>query len=86
MSSLSPSADNGQPVRVIIEDDKALFFTKINKKSEFYKIDAGIYIAHFYLSCVEEGINPTFCIDREQYKNYNIPDDCIYIGTVRYQK
>jgi|GEM_PF-3466622 len=82
MSALSPSADNLQPVRVIIEDNKALFFTKINKKSEFYKIDAGIYIAHFYLSCLEEGFKPTFCIDHEEHKNYNISDDYSYIGLV----
>lgn len=84
MSSLAPSPDNGQPVRVIIDDNNALFFTKINKKSECYKIDAGIFIAHFYLSCIEEGLKPTICIDQEEPKNYNIPDNYIYIGLIRY--
>jgi len=84
MASLSPSSNNVQPVRIIIEENKALFFAKINKKSEFYKMDAGICIAHFYLSCFEEGFNPTIDIDEVQNRNYNIPEDYSYIGLVKY--
>lgn len=84
MSTLAPSADNGQPVRVIIDDNKAIFFTKINKKSESYIIDAGIFMAHSYLSSIEEGYKPTIHLDDEEPKNYNIPENYRYTGFIRF--
>lgn len=84
MSSMYPSSNNSQPVRVIIEENKAVFFVKINKKSDCYKIDGGIFMAHFYLSCFEEGLTPTIHIDQAEHKKYNIPEDYMCIGSVRY--
>lgn len=84
MASLSPSADNGQPVRVIVEENKTLFFVRVNKKSELYKVDVGIFIAHFYLSGIQEGLDLTFYVDHEHHTHYNIPNDYIYIGNLRY--
>jgi hypothetical protein len=84
MSSRYPSAGNVQPVSVIMEENMAVFFIKENKKSEYYKIDAGIFMAHFYLSCMEEGYKPTICIDQAPDKNYNISNDIIFIGIVKY--
>ena len=41
-------------------------------------------MAHFYLSCFEEGLTPTIHIDQEEYKKYNISEEYICIGFVRY--
>lgn len=84
MSSLYPSANNAQPIRVIIEEGKALFYAKMNNKSECYRIDAGIFMAHFYLSCIEEDFQPLINIDQEEPKNYNVPKDYVYIGCIGY--
>jgi len=84
MSTRCPSGNNAQPVRVVLEEDRALFYIKINSKYETYKIDAGIFMAHFYLSCIEEALKPVICIDRLEHNNYNIPNDYTYIGAIQY--
>lgn len=42
---MAPSANNVQPVRVKVEEGKALFYLKESK----YLVDLGIFVAHFYL-------------------------------------
>lgn len=51
LSILAPSANNNQPVRVNIDENKADFFL-VNDST----IDAGIFISHFYL-CAKEYFN-----------------------------
>jgi nitroreductase len=62
MSSLYPSSNNGQPVYVIFGDNNARIFIKSRDGSyrDPKRLDAGIFMAHFYLSCLEEGFNVKF--------------------------
>ena len=57
MVRLSPSANNKQEWRVLLED-KALHFYK--KPSTYDNIDMGIALCHFELTCAELGISGKF--------------------------
>lgn len=46
---MAPSGNNAQPVRVIVKDNQATFYLK----DKHYLVDLGIFIAHFYLCCLE---------------------------------
>lgn len=67
---LAPSALNKQPWRIIKNVDNFHFFIKRDKEPsekinyDIQKIDMGIAICHFYLSCKENGINGNFKIEK----------------------
>lgn len=84
MASYYPSANNQQPVRVIIEENKAMFFAHKNSEKEYYKIDGGIFMAHFYLATLEEGLNPVIFSDAGEVKNYNFSEEYVYVGGMSY--
>lgn len=46
---MAPSANNIQPVRVAVQENEAVFYLKDRQ----YLIDLGIFLAHFYLCCLE---------------------------------
>lgn len=45
---MAPSGNNCQPVRVLIKENQATFYLRDN-----HLIDLGIFMAHFYLYCLE---------------------------------
>ncbi len=80
-----PSTNNSQPVRVVIDEEKALIFAK-RDKYDAYKIDAGIFMAHFFLACKEEGLEPEACLDPINISPYNNPNHYAYIGMIKYKR
>ena len=46
---MAPSGNNVQPVRVMVHDNRAIFYLQ----DKHYLTDLGIFIAHFYLCCLE---------------------------------
>lgn len=64
MVRMGPSANNGQPWRVIL-DDEVLHFYK-TPSFGFDSIDMGIALCHFELTCQELGI-------KGQFKNLSLP-------------
>lgn len=46
---MAPSGNNMQPVRVMVRENQAVFYLK-NRHS---LVDLGIFLAHFYLCCLE---------------------------------
>nr|WP_293992635.1 nitroreductase family protein [uncultured Fusobacterium sp.] len=66
MLRLSPSAENKQPWRVVVEDTMVHFYKKRNesmihsKLGDIQKIDVGIAIAHFELVMNRKNINGKF--------------------------
>ena len=46
---MAPSGNNVQPVRVAVQDKSAVFYLK----DRHYLVDLGIFLAHFYLCCLE---------------------------------
>lgn len=54
---LGPSASNGQPWRLIVEDDQVHFYYKPSPRyQEMNRLDMGIAICHFDLTVKEQGI------------------------------
>lgn len=76
LSIMAPSAMNAQPVRVILDEGKAIFLTK---KNGCGRLDAGIFIAHFYLLCLNAGYQINFMRESDSELQLNIPDGYEYI-------
>lgn len=58
MVRLAPSASNGQPWRVVLDDGKAHFYVKARKGYELMnRLDMGISFCHFDLSLKTSGIS-----------------------------
>lgn len=79
MSVLAPSARNVQPVRVILDGHNALFFVKTGME-----IDAGIFIAHFWLSCLAEKLAPSAKVECQETENYHAPEEYTYVYTITF--
>jgi len=58
MVRLAPSALNMQPWRVIKDNDSYHFYA--NGLKDYSKIDMGIALCHFHLSCIENNLNGDF--------------------------
>lgn len=75
LSMLAPSANNGQPVRVKIGHNRADFYL-VNDS----KIDAGIFISHFYLCALE--LYHEVKIISENPPKADIPDNYAYVSSI----
>lgn len=87
-SILAPSGGNKQPVYVLFKDSRVLFFVK-NKKNgvvinPWSELDAGIFIAHFYLCCKEQKINTSFFNDPDVNENSKIPGELSYVISLKF--
>jgi len=58
MVRLAPSALNMQPWRIIKDNDSYHFYA--NGLKDYSKIDMGIALCHFHLSCIENNLNGDF--------------------------
>lgn len=59
MVRLVPSAVNKQPWRAVVNDVKVDFYRKVPGRA-LSKVDMGIALCHFHLTCIEEGIEGEF--------------------------
>lgn len=78
MLRLAPSSTNSQPWRVLIQDDKVMFYYK--PKSPIAVIDMGIGICHFYEAEKFRGYEGTFEKEKEYPK---APEDWRYLISYR---
>ncbi len=79
MLRLAPSAVNGQPWRVVIDDDSVHFFKKRSAASgsiDMQRIDMGIGICHFHLAMQEKGTPGQF---EAQTPEFDVPASLEYI-------
>ncbi|PKM68640.1 MAG: hypothetical protein CVU95_03295 [Firmicutes bacterium HGW-Firmicutes-2] len=77
MSTLAPSANNGQPVRVIIKEKRADFFLVGNSR-----IDAGIFMSHFYLCARETSNTVSISIESHPLEGYNQENAAKYVASI----
>lgn len=77
MSILAPSSNNKQPVRIIIRENRADFFLV-----EDSKINAGIFMAHFYLCASQISNDVNILIVREPFKCYNQRKEMDYVASI----
>ena len=82
MSSLYPLANNRQPVRVMLENNRAILFVEKYEERELFKLDAGIFMSHFYLSALNEGFKVEISREKCETVNYNIPEEYEYTGSM----
>ncbi|MDP4143004.1 MAG: nitroreductase family protein [Bacillota bacterium] len=87
MCILAPSGGNRQPVRVVFTEDSVSFFVE-NKKNgsvtnPWAELDAGIFISHFYLCCLNENINASFYQDDSSIEKYTVPAEFSYIISMK---
>ncbi|MGN0352250.1 MAG: nitroreductase family protein [Roseburia sp.] len=63
---MAPSGNNCQPVRVIVQENKAVFYLK-----DRHFIDLGIFLSHFYLCCLEnyDNVEITKIINEQELVN-----------------
>jgi len=87
MSNRYPSAVNQQPVRVVLNDGKAVILTRSSegKYKEAAPMDAGIFMAHFYLSCLEEGLKVEWVHDEKDEQGIGAPKGFSYVMTLKYE-
>lgn len=81
-STTAPSADNGQPVR-IVADESNLHIFSMNQKNKYCKIDAGIFISHIILLLREYNISYS---DVEKNTSINDVSNASYILSIKYKK
>ncbi len=88
MSSLCPSANNGQPIYVVLDEKSISVFIK--SKEGGYKdkrrLDAGIFITHLYLACLQEGYNIKLNNVHFKDNNYKIPNEVHLINSFTIDK
>lgn len=75
MLRLAPSAVNMQPWRVIKDNEKYHFYVNNSRSSlkDYSKIDIGIALCHFHLSCIENNLDGDFnYIDSIKDKYHNL--------------
>ncbi|MDO9490931.1 MAG: nitroreductase family protein [Acetobacterium sp.] len=77
MSILAPSSNNGQPVRVIIKEKRADFFLIGNSR-----IDAGIFMSHFYLCASEICDNVNISIESYPLECYTQEKATKYVASI----
>lgn len=83
MLRLAPSAVNGQPWRVVIEEDKVHFYKKHSATSELsgldmQRIDMGIAMCHFDMAAKEQGMRGSFVMEEPRIK---APSDLRYTAS-----
>lgn len=77
LSILAPSGSNKQPVRVVIEDNKAYFYV-LNERF----VDAGIFISHFYLCAKEVYGDVKVEVENPNLTCYNINNEFTYVASM----
>lgn len=77
MSILAPSSNNGQPVRIIIKEKRADFFLVGNSR-----IDAGIFMSHFYLCASEISDTVDISIESHPLECYNQEKAIKYVASI----
>lgn len=77
MSILAPSSNNGQPVRMIIKEKRADFFLIGNSR-----IDAGIFMSHFYLCASEISDTVDISIEHHPLECYNQEKATKYVASI----
>lgn len=84
LATLAPSANNVQPIRVILGENEMHIFSIVNKKNDYYRIDAGIFLSHIYL--VLKGMGNHVVIGKEniERESFHIPEEVKYIATCRW--
>ena len=84
---LAPSAGNGQPWKIVVEDEKVHFYeAKTMKDSplgDIQKLDVGIAIAHFDLGRKEKGVEGRFVVSDPGIAT---PNKTYYIATFEREK
>jgi nitroreductase len=81
MVRLGPSASNGQPWRIVVNDDSAHFYSKTRNGYEtMVRLDMGIALCHFDLTINETGINGEWII--QDPKIHHTPG-LVYVATWR---
>lgn len=84
-SVLSPSAGNKQHARAVLSEKQAVFFAYRSKG--IYKnapmIDTGIFMSHFYLAAVKEGMKPEFVKETDAAAKYGVPEDFDYVASMK---
>ena len=80
MLRLAPSSTNSQPWRILVEEDRVLFYYK--PKYPVTVIDMGIGICHFYETEKFNGFNGTF---EKETETPTPPDDWKYLITYKRQ-
>lgn len=83
MLRLAPSAVNGQPWRVVLEEDKVHFYKKHSATSELsgldmQRIDMGIAMCHFDMAAKEQGMHGSFVMEEPDIK---APSDLHYTAS-----
>lgn len=79
LSILAPSANNAQPVRIGIDNNRADFY--LTNES---MIDTGIFISHFYLLVKEQYNNVKIIVEKPNPKCYNVNNGHTYIASIMY--
>lgn len=74
---LSPSSDNSQPVRMIVDEKKVYILVMKNTKNAYYKLDVGIFISHLYV-LAKEKMHLKF---DDSIQNLSLPSDVLYIAS-----
>ena len=81
----APSAGNGQPWRVVLEDNQAHFYEaktlKDNPLGDIQKVDVGIALSHFDLVMEEDGMQGAFAFADP---GIAAPENTHYIVTYRW--
>ncbi len=88
MSALYPSANNNQPVYLVIIETKIVILIK-SKDSNFTdrkRLDAGIFMAHLYLTCLQEGYNIKLLKEKFNTEIYKVPDGFQYVTSFSIDK
>lgn len=80
LSILAPSANNMQPVRVAIENNRADFYLKSDSS-----VDVGIFMSHFYLCAIEKYKEVKVSVEEPKSKCYNVDDSSIYAASIIFQ-
>jgi len=63
MIRMAPSANNRQPWRIVLDNDKIHFYRHPASLFDFSRTDIGIALCHFDLTCKELGIEGSFVVE-----------------------
>lgn len=73
---MAPSGNNVQPVRVMVQDNGAILYLK----DRHYLVDLGIFLAHFYLCCLEIYDNVEFTKIKQKQESVNGMEPMVMIS------
>jgi hypothetical protein len=83
---VGPSAQNKQPWRIVVENEKVHFFLRATsvengqpKIMNFQRLDIGIAMAHFELGMKEKNINGSWNILKEPLAGTKVPNNMKYV-------